>query len=676
MDDITKVGEFKKWDNPSAQFETIVVGKYLFFFESKLIEQPTVGWSHFITHRGGNFAIFDIGNKIFIETGKDKLEGIESDELSEEALFACDKNLYMLLYKKFGGVSFNKLYKFNLTSFSWELFNSLAGDVELKSEHENISASVVIAKGCKDNKIYSIVSMDGNVVLFCIDIVKGTVEKLINHSKEKNNLRIIVTEALYHKGIVDCFGGTHGCGFMYLYNNMLRFTVETKDSEFKELPGDGLVGISIGPLAFAQYIESKDLFVVGKGWSNGAGKSRIRYNGDVWVLEEVSTESPRWRKLCNGVPQIGEQGTNYFADVNTVNNSIYHGSLEDGISQQVLNFNDASEVVKKMCSPFNDIECSVKEFRLYDKLIIFKEDFIYTSNMSLPITVIRKDNKIFIFDLIKNTLESGDGYDIKGIDCHEELYESAFVSQNELYLALFNVYGNVTFEFLYKLNTIEYKWDLIYKNPFTEKKEENSINNLKRIIEIDGVSYGNKYYVVHGSETYSLFELDILKNEFYSVCSTTLEGGYTKPVSGVAFGDYVYVIYGYEGCGFRWHKDEMLCFDLVKRDGKRVEIKNSDESPHFSFIGSLHHQLVPYKGYWLQMTGSIQQGMCDSVFDGSIHAIDFSDTEGPSWKRFKTTIKKPNYCRFFVFYDEMKQRVVFGHPKIGLFEQTLTFEKA
>uniref|UniRef100_A0A0K0E1W2 Regulator n=1 Tax=Strongyloides stercoralis TaxID=6248 RepID=A0A0K0E1W2_STRER len=669
---VTKICDFKKWENPKARFDYIVLGKYIFFFETKHFEQPSINWGHFITHRGGNFSIFDSEKNIFIETGKDKIDVLDENELTEEIIFTCGENLYMLLYNKNKSVSFNKLYKWNMSTFSWEFTFSLTGDNNLKGKDNHGVAEVIIAKCCQDNKAYSIVSVCGDIVLFSIDVENGKVENLFTYPSENNNLRSIITQAVYHNGIVDCFGGSHGCGFMHFYNKMFRLNIEKKEGTFIKLGNGGLFGINVGHLTFIHYIKDKDSIIVKRGWTNGAGMGRITYDGSIWILENLQSEKPRWRKLFNTVSQIGEQGVHYFADVITSNNMLYHGSLESGISVQKINFDDASKIVKKLTEPFGDVLNDVAAYHMNNKLYIFGKECIYNSNMTMPHSVLRKNNKIYVFDLLQNKLETLNQHEIKGINCDDELFESVFVSQNELYIALFNPYEPISFEELYKLDTTNYQWESVFKKEHVDKKIYD-INKLCRIIEIDGVSYGNKFFVIYKGDTYSLYELDISKNEFYQICSKKFEDIHCgKPISGVAFGDFVYILYGHDGCGFRWDKDNLICFDIIKRDAKIIQISSSDDEPQFSFAGALVHQLAPHKGYWLQMTGNIQHGMTGSIYSGDIYAIDFTTENEPCWKKIDIQIPNNDNKTFFIFFDNYKNRLVYGNPGSGIFEQTVT----
>ncbi|CEF59261.1 Galactose oxidase/kelch, beta-propeller domain and WD40/YVTN repeat-like-containing domain-containing protein [Strongyloides ratti] len=667
----TKICDFKKWDNPKARFDYIVLEKYIYFFETKHFEQPSINWGHFITHRGGNFSIFDSEKNVFIETGKDKIEAINEDELTEEIIFTCGENLYMLLYNKSKAVSFNKLYKWDMSKYSWEFIFSLTGDTNLKSKNNHGIANVIIANSCQGNKAYSVVSYNGDIILLSIDVSNGNVENLFTLSSEENESRSIITQAIYHNGIVDCFGGCHGCGFMHFYNKMYRLNIDNKEGKFIELGNGGFFGINVGLLTFAHYLKDKDCIIVKRGWTNGAGMGRVTYDGSIWVLENLQSEKPRWRKLFNTVSQIGEQGVQYFADVITSNNMLYHGSLESGIFVQTLNFDDASKIVKKLTGPFGDTLNDVAVYHMNNKLYILGKELIYNSNMTMPQSIIRKNKKIYIFDLLQNKLETTNEHEIKGIDCDDELFESVFVSQNELYIALFNPYDHISFEELYKLDTNNFQWVSVFKKE-NSTKGSYDINKICKMIEIDGISYGNKFYVIYSGNTYSLYELDISKNEFYEICSKQFDDVYCgKPISGVAFGDFVYVLYGHEGCGFMWNKSNLISFDLVKRDAKIIEITTNEDEPQFSFSGASVHQLAPHKGYWLQMTGQIRQGMSDSIYSGDIYAIDFTTENGPCWKKIDVNIPNNSNNVLFIFFDNYKNRLVYGNPGTGIFEQTV-----
>uniref|UniRef100_A0A0N5C0Y0 DUF5050 domain-containing protein n=1 Tax=Strongyloides papillosus TaxID=174720 RepID=A0A0N5C0Y0_STREA len=667
----TKVCDFKRWENPKAQFINVVVGNKIFFFETKHFEQPSLNWGHFISHRGGEFAIFDSDKKAFVETGKDTLEAIDDNELTEEAIFACDENLYMLLYTKNEGIHFTKLYKWDMSTFSWKSIHSLTGYVHVNDNEYNQQGQVVIAQSCEDNKVHIVASLNGSISLYSIDLQNGTVENLITFHKEKNDLRTIITQAIYHNGIVDCFGGVHGCGFMHFYNKMLRFDVKKNDAKFIDVSDGGLFGINSGNLVFAYYLKDKDCIIVKRGWSNGAGMSRITYDGSIWVLEDLSKEKPGWRRLFNTVPQNGDQGSSYFADVVVANNFLYHGSLESGVYVQILNFDNASKIVRKLTGSFGDSMTDPFALQMNGKLYIFEKECVYNSNMTMPHRVLRKNNKLYVYDLIKNKLESPNGHEIKGIDCDDELFESVFVSQNELYIALFNPYEQVSYEELYIFNANDNKWESIFRKNHNEKREYD-VNKFSTMIEIDSVSYGNKYYVVYNNDTYSLYELDISKNEFNQICSSNFEDfHYGKPVSGVTFGDYVYVLYGHHGCGFRWHKENLICFDLVNRNAKIVDVKCTEDQPPFCFAGASGHQLIAYKGYWLQMTGHIQQGMTDSIYTGDVYAVDLINKDEPCWKKIDIQIPNKSDGPQFIYFDEFRHRLIYGNPGVGLFEQLL-----
>uniref|UniRef100_A0AC35U3X5 Ion_trans domain-containing protein n=1 Tax=Rhabditophanes sp. KR3021 TaxID=114890 RepID=A0AC35U3X5_9BILA len=628
-----------------------------------------------VAHKGGNYIVYHFnettpGNKILDEGIH---TGLETEGICNEVTFEFDNTLHMIRFKNVGGIFMKDIHKWNDKDNSWSKVFDLQGDINRKFAYPEGQTKLIYSGSTTEGMLYLVGELAETITIFSINMIDGTVVKETEMLDEENQRRFMTTHAVYHNGLVDVFGGRQGCGFMPIHGESLRFNLTTKSHKFVEFECDSEEHLGMSAISFVKYLPKHDAIIEGRSWRT-CGRSRPMYDSNVWLLEKLTSDKPVWRRLTNKIPNGKDATENeiFFVTCDANEEVLLYGCKKKGIYVDKISF--AKEVVPThtLVPAFSMTDGDVQAFLMHGKLYLFTTTFYDQPTYNWGHRVLHNGSSLVVFDLENDQFDIKNIQKIPSLNCPEDCEEHLFVFNDQLHMITYSHHGAIKFKELYVFDFEKLEWYSKAKINDFLSLNGNDVTNKFDLIMANSTEDGFAYFAVIVDSSANLISLDITTGQIKIAISQILpEGPCPKLVSAVVANGNVDILSGTIGCGFLFQNAAVLRFNLK---GKTLEMKaiNADQAPCVGSSGPKHRQYIANQNCWLQMTGYNRKEMHSMVHDGSLYAIYQAGTESPVWKKFDNVITYTQaYQSDFVIYDSDRNRIIFGHPTIGLFFQYL-----
>ncbi|CAI5454190.1 unnamed protein product [Caenorhabditis angaria] len=280
---------FADFGEISHSTDLLVAQGKLWLFNLNFKDQPNLHFGSHVVHIGSYVLVFDLSSKTWT---KIEFPAITNEENLGEQIFTHNDQIYLILYKNFGGYLFDSLYKFNGSGF--EKLEKFTHPAEVSFDSQ-IRISSVSANGSSSNGDVVLVLNGRGMAVFTLRISEdqgSNIEFIAEAHEEPSPMSGTATSAAVINNNAIISYGVHGCGFRWQSNVFTKIDLSTKSVQDIHFDSEDHPRFCFSGARTTSLNSANE-------WIHAAGSIQVgmtgsKFDGSVWKLTNILGDSPNW----------------------------------------------------------------------------------------------------------------------------------------------------------------------------------------------------------------------------------------------------------------------------------------------------------------------------------------------------------------------------------------------